>query len=139
MNKKVADQLTRNIAAFRDVSKSMRINIIMQKYAFKASPANSGKNISHQLLLYISIFGLYFTANIIEKIRYEIKFIHISNIVSPSQRTSSSIVKNIFMLLLVVSVLMDQLGKLLFSKPNCDAFESHSLLHLWLVQDHLKQ
>lgn len=77
--------------ALYELSKFILIHTMQQKYAFIASLTNSGANMVHQALFTIpSIFKASNTENIV----IVIKFIHISNTVSPIHCTISLSVKN---------------------------------------------
>lgn len=80
------------IEALYELSKFILIHTMQQKYAFIASLTNKGANIVHQALFTIPSI---FSANSTENIVMVIKFIHISNTVSPIHCTISLSVKNI--------------------------------------------
>lgn len=77
--------------ALYELSKFILIHTIQQKYAFIASLTNNGARIVHHALLTTpSILSAKSTENIV----IVIKFIHISNTVSPIHCTISFSVKN---------------------------------------------
>lgn len=78
--------------ALYELSKFILIQTIQQKYEFIASLTNNGANIVHHALFTLpSILRARSTVNIV----IVIKFIHISNTVSPIHWTISFSVKNI--------------------------------------------
>lgn len=79
--------------ALYELSKFILIHTIQQKYAFIASLTNKGANTVHQALYTTPSI---FKANNTENIVIVIKFIHISNTVSPIHCTISFNVKNMF-------------------------------------------
>jgi hypothetical protein len=82
--------------ALYELSKFILIHTIQQKYAFIASLTNNGANTVHQALLITpSILSASNTENNVIVIR----FIHISNTVSPIHCTISFKVKNMLVLL----------------------------------------
>lgn len=79
--------------ALYELSKFILIHTIQQKYAFIASLTNNGANTVHQALYTTPSI---FKANNTENIVIVIRFIHISNTVSPIHCTISFSVKNMF-------------------------------------------
>ena len=82
-------------AALYELSEYIRINTIMQKYAFRASQMKSGEKTIHQVndssLTMLSTLNVNKTVNIVK----HTKAVQISNTVSPSQSKSSRNWKNI--------------------------------------------
>jgi hypothetical protein len=90
-NKKLQD--ARNSATLYAPSRCIRINTIVQKYAFSPSPANRGANTIHHALAPVRIFSTRSAKRIVKSVMAR-RFIQISNTVSPSHCTNSFSVKN---------------------------------------------
>ena len=90
-NKKLQD--ARNRATLYAPSSCIRINTIVQKYAFSPSPANRGANTIHHALAPVRTSSTRSAKRIVKSAMAR-RFIQISNTVSPSHCTNSFNVKN---------------------------------------------